>query len=309
MKINAPKDKKSYIPDSAYLIFQYFRFFFLDDSEDRKNLANDRIKRFQAIINERLHQGVDITDVSMLLQLTLYFFDFMYIGNITKEDEPPFLPNICWFINYDVCEPILKITKSLIDKKFFTPDSGMLFENKFLIGFENRIYDGMPIPWNGDLNSLVTLIYLLILLGKIKTNDNFDTMAHRKRQRRNKNTSHDQKGLVLPNITTLICGKYIDSKKEKIGQGNFLINGENSYKYWHKTNRRCKGINKQFMLFFQEKSNDEILDCIINNKDELIPDEATKKDEQISSSIVDLVCDCYRKPNTSYSHKKTLFSR
>ena len=269
MQIKGFKGKDSYIPDSAYLAFSYYRFFSLDDSEDRKNYVNDRIKRFKAIIDERLKQGLDITDVSTLLQLTTYFYGF------TEESTIPFFPNLSCFINDDVFKPYFLITKALIKHGFLTPDSGMLFENKFIIGFENRIFDGMPIIWNGDINSIVTLIYILFLLRKIETNDNFDTMIHRNRPKRKKTVPQKHGGLVFPNVTTLIAGKYT---KEKTAKGNFLISGIDSYKKWHTINRRCEGIRKQLMSFFGKMignkkfeiiPKEEILDYLIKNKDSL----------------------------------------
>jgi len=301
MQIKDFKDKDNYIPDLAYLAYFYYRFSSLDDSEI-KNLANDRIKRFQAIINERLKQGQDINDVSPLFQLNIY------LGS-TVENTTPFLPNLSSLINYDVFEPRLKITKALIDHKFLTFDSGMLFENKFILGFENRIFDGIPIVWKGNLNSLVTLIHILFILGKIETEDNFDTMIHRKRPKREKNHSQKHWRLEFPNVPTLIAGKYMKNDKEKTPKGNFFINNSDSNKKWHTIYRRCEGIRKQLWSFFEKvrgSPKGEILDYLIKNKDNFNFLEPSKMEGEIDLQIIELVCECYKKPNISNSYKPLL---
>ena len=295
MQIKRFKDKDSYIPDSAYLAFLHFRFFFLDDSEDRKNLANDRIKRFQVIINERLKQGLDIIDISTLLQLTIYFY------GSTEESAIPFLPNLSCFIHDDVFIPRLKITKALIDDHKLSLDLGMLFENKFILGFESRIFDGIPIVWNGDINSIVTFFHILFILRKIETDDNFDEMIHRNRPKREKTNSQKQRKLDFPNVPTLIAGKYIKNNKEKTPKGNFLINGKDSNKKWHTIYRRCEGIKKQLMPFLEGMRGvhkDKTLDYLIKNKDYFISLEPSKMEGKIDLQIIDLVCDCYKQPDT-----------
>jgi hypothetical protein len=112
----------------------------------------------------------------------------------------------------------------------------MIFENKFLIGFESRIYDGLPIHWNGDENSIVTFFIELYAHGNIETDDTFDIMKRRE------TASREKQKTPFINIVTLICGKYIKSATGKTGHGNFIINGIDGYKKWHTVYRRCEGI-------------------------------------------------------------------
>jgi len=302
MQIKNFNNKDYYFPNSLYLAELYYRFLSLNDSEGREYLAIDKIKRFQSIVNERLKQGFNIIDISQLFQLTIYYCDS------TEGNMPPFLPNLSCFMNDDAFEPRLKITKALINNNFLTPDSGMLFENKFMLGFENRIFDGIQIVWKRDINSLVTLIYVLYFLGKIETDDNFDKMIHRNRPKRRKSSSKIHREQDFPNVSTLIAGKY---SKNKTTKGNFLINGIDSNKKWYTINRRCEGIRKQLMSFFEGMRGfhkDKTLDYLIKNKDNFNLLEPSGKDEKIDLQIIDLVCDCYKKPNISNSHSKPLLS-
>ena len=290
-------------PDSKYLAFQYYCFQYLEDEEVRKSLAKDRTKRYQKMIKERLKQGFEIADVCPLIQLNGHFYNSISIVVPSSlEGIIHYFPNMLYYIRDDTFKPRLAIVQKLIEEKFFTPDSGMLFENKFLLGFENRIFDGMPIYWNGDINSLVTLIYLLYFLKIIEAKDNFDTMKHRKRPRRKKGISQNLGRLNLPNMTTFIGGKDTKSKTRK---GNFLIKGIDSGTKWDTINRRFIGIGNQIMFLFKKITGGRDIDCIprkellryfLSNEDDFKLLEPTKKDEKIDIGIVTLVYDYYKEP-------------
>ena len=298
MKIKIFKGKDVYIPDAKYLTFQYYRFSFLDDPKGRKEFAEDRVKRFQSIISERLAQSFNITDLSAFFQLTCYFYDSTTIGTFSGESEVPFLPNLSCFMNHAPLEIRTKFVKALIQKEYLTSDSGMLFENKYIIGCENRICDAMSIPWKGDINSLVTLFYLLYFLKAIEVDDKFDTMKHTNRPKRNKATSKKYKESTLPTFTTLIGGKYIKPKEIKIPRGNFIIDGINSQEKWHTINRRCGGIRKNLLPFFKDLIKGDqltiipkkmLLERFIERKDNIISLESSKKDDKIDIDIINLI--------------------
>jgi hypothetical protein len=308
MKIN--QTQGNYIPDLEYLIYQYFSFFHLDDLKNRKLLAEDLIKRYQEVLNKNINQGeFDTLDLDILLQLSYYFFDSIYCATPSEEESmPPFVPNLICFLNINTFEPRLPIIKALIDKGFLTVYFGMLFENWLLMGFENRIYDGLPIFWNGDINSIVTLFCILYFLKEIETDDAFDTKEHREypQDEKEKKQQSKEKPTSRPNFTTLIGGKYIQSRTGKAGNGNFIIEGEDSYKKWATINRRCKGIYYYLNDFFNELINgrniknvpkEKLLDFLIKNKYRIF--NSKEKDYQIDLQIIDLVCDCYSKTNTS----------
>jgi hypothetical protein len=310
MKIKS--DIPTTIPDSHYLLFQFYIYLFLEE-EDSMALAEERIRRFSHILEAALKDGYDFMDNFTLWQLMVFFYD-----DIQTKIEPD-KTNINFFPNIDLdsfdwysFEPKLSITKLLIEKGFLSPDFEQLFDNKFHIGAESRIWDGIPIEWNGDENSIVMFFVLLSFLKMIEKDGKFDTLKHGNRPRRDKkiskaessNNCGDKKSSST--ILTLIYGKDADLKASihekdddlKIKKRNFIINGNGNYTTIY---RRCGGIRSRVEQFFAKITENadtskipqlSLMRYFVDNHHLLFNNKLCRKeprDERVDKDIVELI--------------------
>jgi hypothetical protein len=282
------------IPDPQYLMFQFYHYILLD-SEDRRALAKDHIKRLSSTFDLVLKNYHTYINSSFLLQWVVYLCD----------NGIHFLPNINLDADLDVYEPKLPFTKELMNKGFLTTGFAELFDNKFLFGFESRIWDGMSIKWNGDENSIVTFFVLLSFLKMLEPDGRFDTMKHGYRSGE-KNKNKNERDAPFPNIPTLISGNYYNRKTDK---KNFIVRGNGK---WDTVNRRCEGIKSVFTTFFCEiiKKGDiskidqeSAIRHFVQNKSKLSR-KKTKKDLQIDNDMIDLIS-AICKENLSKSNDRT----
>jgi hypothetical protein len=248
-----------------------------------------------------------------LWQLLIFFYD-----DIQTKIEPD-KTNINFFPNIDIdsfdwysFEPKLSITKLLKEKGFLSPDFEQLFDNKFHIGAESRIWDAMTIEWNGDENSIVTFFVLLSFLKMIEKDGKFDTLKHGDRPRHDKkiskvessNNCGDKKSSST--ILTLIYGKDDNRKASmhkknndlKIEKRNFLINGNGNY---DTVNRRCGGIRSKVEQFFAKITENadtskipqlSLMRYFVENNHLLFNNKLCRKeprDERVDKDIVELI--------------------
>jgi hypothetical protein len=143
MKIKS--DIPTTIPDSCYLILQFYKYLCLE-KKDKKVLAKERIKRFSHILEAALKDGYDSMDNFILWQLLVFFCDDMHTEIESEKTDINFFPSIDLnSIGLNPFEPRLPITKLLIEKGLLSPGFAELFDNKFHIGSESRVWDGMTI--------------------------------------------------------------------------------------------------------------------------------------------------------------------
>jgi hypothetical protein len=300
MKIKS--DIPATITDSHYLIFQFYKYLCLK-KKDKKVLAQERIKRFSRILEAALKDGYDFMDNFILWQLLFFFYDDIHTEIKPEKTNINFSPNIDLdSIGLYPFEPRLPTTKPLIEKGFLSFDFAELFDNKFHIGAESRVWDGMTIKWNGDENSIVTFFVLLSFLKMIETDGKFDAMKHGDRPGRDeKNTEVESSNdwevkISFLNIATFICGSYLNRKTEK---RNFLIKEGNGK--WDTVNRRCDGISSRVEQFFAKITENpdtskipqlSLMRYFVENNRLLFNNKLCRKeprDERVDKDIVELI--------------------
>jgi hypothetical protein len=305
MKIKS--DIPTTIPDSRYLVLQFYKYLLLNH-DDKGAFANVRTKQFFHILDVALKNGCYMESFT-LWQFMVFLYDNTHTEIEPEETNIKFFPSIdLGSIGLYPFEPRLPITKPLIEKGFLSTGFAELFDNKFHLGTESPVWDGMTIEWNGDENSIVTFFVLLSFLKMIETDGKFDTLKHGDRPRCDKKISKvesskncgDKKS--FPTILTLICGKYDDRKASiheknndlKIEKRNFLINGNGNY---DTVNRRCGGIRSRVEQFFAKITENadtsnipqlSLMRYFVENN-HLLFNNKLCRDERVDEKIVELI--------------------
>jgi hypothetical protein len=150
----------------------------------------------------------------------------------------------------------------------------------------------MPINWNGDANSIVTLFIVFSVLKIIENDGKFDTMIHRERPRKSLKNDALKDDDPFSNLATLIYGDFY--KKDN---RNFIIKGNNSF---DTINRRCNGIKRKITDLlddFQSFSQEKLIERLMNRTDCLNIKNEKKHgsiDERIDLKAVKLIYSTYR---------------